>query len=190
MYITVEELKSFITNTSLDDSQLELIIKTAEELINIELWDSIYFKTVIRRVDWNWNNVLLLENKIKEIEYIKLKLYNWYTNLVLDYIDWNKVFLEKRIPAGRWNVEIKYTKWYELIPEDFKQFMLFYCKTLVDIYEQKTIDNLNNKEIKSKRLESLSIEYFSPTELKSNKVFQINFDNILRKYKNFNLYKC
>lgn len=190
MYITVEELQTFIGTTSLNDSQLETIIKTAEELVNIELWDSIYLQNITRRIDWNGNNVLLLENKVNEIKYIKLKLNNSFIELIFDYIDWNKVFLERKIPTGRWNVEIQYIKWYNPIPDDFKQFMLFYCKTLIDIYEQKSIDNLNNKEIKSKRLESLSIEYFSPTELKTNKIFQINFDNILKKYKNFNLYKC
>jgi len=71
-----------------------------------------------------------------------------------------------------------------------------YCKALYDIQTSKTVSNQNSKEIKSKSLESLSISYFSPNELagsergKKNQSFAVDYDKILRKFKNFNFYVC
>lgn len=190
-YATLEEFKSFLEISENDtDTLLTEILENWTDLINIELWDSLWKQTLTRRVDGIWWSIIIMENKIDSVEYVKYKIgTDSRQEVEVDYIDRNRILLLGRIPNWIGNVEIKYTKWYEEIPSDFKKFFLFYCKILLDNQESKSPTNQNSKEIKQKSLESLSITYFSPAELgQENKSFAIDYDKILKKYKNFTCY--
>jgi len=190
-YVTTDELKTFLGIASEEkDTLLADVIQNGTDLVNIELWDSLFEQTLTRRVDGIGWSVILMENIVKEVSEIKYRIGtdSWQT-LTVDFIDKNKIHLTTKVPNGISNVSVTYKKWYATIPSDFKKFFLFYCKVLMDNEEAQSPTNQNSKEIKQKSLESLSITYFSPSELSSkNSAFSIDYDKILRKYKNFSCY--
>lgn len=190
-YVTASELKTFLGITWDDkDTLLWEVIQNGTDLVNIELWDSLLEQTRTRRVDGIGGSVILMENIVNEVTEIKHKIgTDSRQPLTVDFIDKNRIHLTNKVPNGISNVSVTYKKWYATIPSDFKKFFLFYCKILMDNEEAQSPTNQNSKEIKQKSLESLSITYFSPSELSSkNSAFNIDYDKILRKYKNFSCY--
>jgi len=190
-YVGLEELKSFLGVTSEEkDALLTDVIQNGTDLVNIELWDSILEQSLTRRVDGIGGSIILMENIINEVTEIKYRVWtDSWQSLDVDFISKNKIHLTTKVPSWISNVSVTYKKWYATIPSDFKKFFLFYCKTLMENEEAQSPTNQNTKEIKQKSLESLSITYFSPSELSTkNSLFSIDYDKILKKYKNFSCY--
>lgn len=91
------------------------------------------------------------------------------------------VTLDRVIQKGRKNIEIRYTKGFEQVPTDMKAFFLKYCREMYEIYK----DTIN--KVKTKKIEGLSVTYFSPGEIMEMKsAAPLNdFTLLLKKYKNF-----
>ena len=180
-YCTLEELKDFLKIE--DDSENDLLsnlILQATAMVDSELWDNLWKKTYTRRIDWNWANRIVMENVVNSVESVQDVRASYVYEV--DYIEWSIIYLTES--TNRWikNIQVIYERWFEDAPQDFKRFFLEYCR---ELYKAK--DTTSTEVVKSKRLWDLSLTFFAPSELKDESL-KIDFEQILQKYKNFNLY--
>ena len=191
-YTTLSSLKDklWITDNS-SDSKLLLIIDKATNMIDSQIWYNLWLQDIVLRIDWTWSNKVYLDHKVNSVEYIKLKNEErYYTK---DYIDNYIVYLEEKTPKWKKNIEIKYNIWFNTVPSDIKNMSLDLCINLsLDLWISGTnSENLEDKNIKTQKLGSLSVTYFWANEKESNikDRFNIaireNFDMIISKYKSF-----
>ena len=191
-YTTLSSLKDklWITDNS-SDSKLLLIIEQATNMIDSKIWYNLWKQDIIARVDGTWSNKIYLDHKANNIEYIKLK--NESYNYTVDYIDNYIVYLEKKTRKWKKNIEIKYNIWFDTVPSDIEKMSLDLCINLsIDLWiSGDNSESLENKNIKTQKLGSLSVTYFWESERESNikDRFNIaikqNFDMIISKYKSF-----
>lgn len=191
-YTTLSSLKDklWITDNS-SDSKLLLIIEKATNLIDWYIGYNLGKQDVIKRIDWTGSSKIFLDYKVNSIDYIKLKNESKYYNL--DYIDNYIVYLEEKTPKWKRNIEIKYNIWFDNTPSDIAEICLDLCINLsIDMWISGTnSENLEDKNIKTQKLGSLSVTYFWTNEKESNikDRFNIaikeNFDMIISKYKSF-----
>ena len=191
-YTTLSSLKDklWITDNS-SDSKLLLIIEKATNMIDSQIWYNLGIQDIVMRIDWTWTDRVYLDHKANSVEYIKLKNEDrYYTK---DYIDNYIVYLEEKTPKWKKNIEIKYNIWFNIVPSDIKNMSLDLCINLsLDLWISGTnSENLEDKNIKTQKLGSLSVTYFWANEKESNikDRFNIaineNFDMIISKYKSF-----
>jgi hypothetical protein len=191
-YTTLSSLKDklWITDNS-SDSKLLLIIEQATNMIDSKIWYNLWKQDIIARVDGTWSNKIYLDHKANNIEYIKLK--NESYNYTVDYIDNYIVYLEEKTRKWKKNIEIKYNIWFDTVPSDIEKMSLDLCINLsIDLWiSGDNSESLENKNIKTQKLGSLSVTYFWESERESNikDRFNIaikqNFDMIISKYKSF-----
>ena len=191
-YTTLSSLKDklWITDNS-SDSKLLLIIEQATNMIDSKIWYNLWKQDIIARIDGTWSNKIYLDHKANDIEYIKLK--NESYNYTLDYIDNYIVYLEEKTRKWKKNIEIKYNIWFDAVPSDIEKMSLDLCINLsIDLWiSGDNSESLENKNIKTQKLGSLSVTYFWESERESNikDRFNIaikqNFDMIISKYKSF-----
>ena len=191
-YTTLSSLKDklWITDNS-SDSKLLLIIEQATNMIDSKIWYNLWKQDIIARVDGTWSNKIYLDHKANNIEYIKLK--NESYNYTVDYIDNYIVYLEEKTRKWKKNIEIKYNIWFDTVPSDIEKMSLDLCINLsLDLWiSGANSENLEDKNIKTQKLGSLSVTYFWANERESNikDRFNIaireNFDMIISKYKSF-----
>jgi len=191
-YTTLSSLKDklWITDNS-SDSKLLLIIEQATNMIDSKIWYNLWKQDIIARVDGTWSNKIYLDHKANNIEYIKLK--NESYNYTVDYIDNYIVYLEEKTRKWKKNIEIKYNIWFDTVPSDIEKMSLDLCINLsIDLWiSGDNSESLENKNIKTQKLGSLSVTYFWANERESNikDRFNIaireNFDMIISKYKSF-----
>ena len=191
-YTTLSSLKDklWITDNS-SDSKLLLIIEQATNMIDSKIWYNLWKQDIIARVDGTWSNKIYLDHKANNIEYIKLK--NESYNYTVDYIDNYIVYLEEKTRKWKKNIEIKYNIWFDTVPSDIEKMSLDLCINLsIDLWiSGDNSENLEDKNIKTQKLGSLSVTYFWANEKESNikDRFNIaireNFDMIISKYKSF-----
>jgi len=191
-YTTLSSLKDklWITDNS-SDSKLLLIIEQATNMIDFKIWYNLWKKDIIKRIDGTWTYKLYIDHKANSIEYIKLKNEEKY--YTLDYLDNYIVYLEEKTPKWKKNIEIKYNIWFDTPPSDIANISLDLCINLsLDLWiSGANSENLEDKNIKTQKLGSLSVTYFWANEKESNikDRFNIaikqNFDMIISKYKSF-----
>ncbi len=191
-YTTLSSLKDklWITDNS-SDSKLLLIIEQATNMIDSKIWYNLWKQDIIARVDGTWSNKIYLDHKANNIEYIKLK--NESYNYTVDYIDNYILYLEEKTRKWKKNIEIKYNIWFDTVPSDIEKMSLDLCINLsIDLWiSGDNSESLENKNIKTQKLGSLSVTYFWESERESNikDRFNIaikqNFDMIISKYKSF-----
>lgn len=184
-YTTLERLKEFlgIEDTS-QDAVLSKLIARWSDMLTTELWDDLSLKTQTRRYDSFGTNRIVLEHVVNSIWKVEYTKNNWYsrTEVPLDFIDWYIVYLKNKIPKWNKNVRVTFTKWYDTVPQDIEAFFLKYVSKMR--YEAQP--NSDNKEIKTKKLDWLSITYFWPNELSSRDWwFAQDYEAIKMKYKVF-----
>lgn len=128
---------------------------------------------------------IIMEWDINKVTSAKLYLNTlaWeYEIIVVNFIERGIVYFNQVIPKWRKNLELSYERWFDAVPTDFKMFFLKYCKEMWNILKN------GEKNVKTKKIEWLSVTYFSPSEIidwkKSDKLS--DFSYILEKYKNFN----
>ena len=191
-YTTLSSLKDklWITDNS-SDSKLLLIIEQATNMIDSKIWYNLWKQDIIARVDGTWSNKIYLDHKANNIEYIKLK--NESYNYTVVYVDNYLVYLAKKTRKWKKNIEIKYNIWFDTVPSDIEKMSLDLCINLsIDLWiSGDNSESLENKNIKTQKLGSLSVTYFWESERESNikDRFNIaikqNFDMIISKYKSF-----
>ena len=191
-YTTLSSLKEklWITNES-SDSGLSSIITKATNLIDIKLWYHLEKQDIVKRIDGTGKKKIYLDHLVNSIEYIKDK--DSLRDFTLDFIDWYIVYLEEKIPKWKRNIEVKYNIWFDSTPNDIEEMCLWLCVWLSFQYWilWTNSDKLQDKNIKSQKLGTLSLTYFSENEKKVTLTdrFDVNikenFDEIIAKYKSF-----
>lgn len=157
-YTTLAKLQAYLNITDTNDAKREGIITTLSSILSTELGDDLSEKTQTRRYDGYDTYRVVMEsivNTVTKIEYTRDNGYS-RTEATLDYIDGYMVYSQDKLPKGTKNVRITYTKGYATVPADLEAFFLQYVAT----YVKSLPENENNKEIKNKRLDGLSITYF------------------------------
>jgi len=187
-YCSLVDLKKVLSIPETDTSQdvrLTDLITTLTSLVDLELWWNLWEKEITRRVSGMWSNRLLLEGSINWVLEVKqfTNISSWeFNNVWIDFFEWAIVYLDKVIPKWNKNVEIIYKRGFTSVPVDVKTFFLKYCTEMNSI-------QLNWEDtVKNKKIEWLSITYFSPSELLDGKKMNSlsDFSSILKKYKIFN----
>ena len=191
-YTTLEKLKTklWITNED-NDSELSSIITKATKLIDIKIWYNLEKQDIIKRTWWTGKNKIYLDCLVNSIEYITNK--DNLQNYTLDFIDWYIVYLEEKTPKWERNIEVKYNIWFDTVPSDIEEMCLWLCVwlSIQNWITWTNTDKLQEKNIKTQKLGSLSLTYFSNQEKKVNITDRFdlntkeNFDQIIAKYKSF-----
>ena len=187
-YCTLTELKKKLSIDLADTSQdidLTDLIKTLTSLIDLEIWWNLWNKTITRRISWMWTSRLILEGVVNSVESVKHFINassGESQDIVVLFVDGSIVHLDRMIPKWNKNAEIVYKRWFDSVPIDMKTFFLKYCSEMY-IIQRNWEDN-----IKTKKIEWLSITYLSPSEIIEGKKSDTlsDFWSILKKYKNFN----
>jgi len=176
-YTTPVKLKALlkITDTA-QDTLLQDIIDRAKSIIDQYVWYSFEESTQTEFGKWKWIERIYTKKKpITSIEYIKQE------NVLIDFLDFNWNLINLIYQTYKWSkIEIKYTAWYPTwwLPKEIEQACLDIC---CNLYRQTD----NGEYIKTKKIDTLSIEYFSKSDLKS---FDIDPFKILDKYKVLSLF--
>lgn len=169
------------------DAELTAIIESASAVLEAELWQSIQKGEYTRRLDSFGTGRIVMEAKISlptTVEYTRDKWESW-ADVEIDYIEGQIIYLRRNIPKGRKNLRVTYTKWYDNVPADLESFFLVYVQKMM----QANIPNSDEKEIKTKKLDGLSITYFWPNELtSSDAVFKTDYNKIKNKYRVLNFH--
>lgn len=186
IYVTVAKLKTHLGITGTDqDTYLQNMINRATAVIDIELWAPLHERTLTYRVDWMWGRRIVLKHNPKAIQLVEVRQHdNTRKEIEYDFVDWFVVYLIDKVDRGTKNVRVTYDVWYAdgEIPLDFEQFFLRYVSEMI----QTNLPNSEDKEIKTKKLDGLSITYFSPNELwDKNKDFATDYWLIKQKYSTF-----
>lgn len=183
-YCTLDELKTYLWITDISqNNNLSSLIKTLTSIIDIEIWWNLWIQTIERRVSGNGSNRIILEWWINTVNFVYLyNSYIWddYTQINVNFIDWHIIYVDRNLQKWNKNIKISYTRWYASVPDDLKRFFLYYCKEIIDIENGKNL-------VSNKKIEWLSVSYFSPGELNEvtkDKKF-MDLSAILKKYKNF-----
>lgn len=189
-YTTLDDFKLFFPSTTLTDAQINALIARWSRLLDVELGDNIGEQTITKRMDGYGKAKLVMENKINSVSLVRYAIRKTWREVDVDYIDGVMVYLDEELPKGDNNVEITYTKWYTDLPADIQDFFHLYCQRLLN-YESN-IAGGGNGEVKTKKINGLSITYKTPSEIadsasKSGGGFSTAFAQILNKYKNFSL---
>ncbi|NDK09758.1 hypothetical protein GW846_03185 [Candidatus Gracilibacteria bacterium] len=187
-YCSLVDLKKVLSIPETDTSQdvrLTDLITTLTSLVDLELGWNLGEKEITRRVSGMGSNRLLLEgpiNGVLEVKQFTNISSGEFNNVGIDFFEGAIVYLDKVIPKGNKNVEIIYKRGFTSVPVDVKTFFLKYCTEMNSI-------QLNGEDtVKNKKIEGLSITYFSPSELLDGKKMNSlsDFSSILKKYKIFN----
>lgn len=146
------------------------------------LWWNIARVTKTRRVDGPGTNKIVMENILQ-----------WVTSVVdrksgrsleIDFYEGYVIYMVDEVDRGIKNLEVTYAIWYETVPADFEAYFLEYCKILY----QKSLILDPNKVVQNKKIDDLSVTYFSPTELVAKWEASLSaphMQKILKKYRNF-----
>lgn len=189
-YTTLATLKQYlgISNNTYDVILADLI-KRGSDMLSTELWDDIGKKTVTRRHDSYGSNRVILEYAPNEVINVEHTNNNWYnrTPVEIDYVDWYTIYLKKSYCKGSKVFKVTYTKWYDTVPQDIETFFLKYVSILWSSY------NLNKKqakEVKSKKIDILTVTYFWPNELASRDGnAYADYELIKNKYRVFSFHR-
>ena len=148
--MTLDELKEFLNITKNDqDKLLEMMLDLANDMIEQELGYSLTEKEYTEALDVENTSMLFLKAPIVSVKSI--------TGAKVDHWSKNVVYLEKKT---RGRVVINYTWGFASLPKSLAFAMLNLAKELYQIHKT------NGLEIKSKKVDVLSITYFSPEEQK------------------------
>lgn len=184
-YTTLDALKAFLKiEDNAQDEYLEQVITSASRVLATELWDDLSLKTQTRRYDAYGTAKIVLEqvvNSVSLVEHTTDNGYSW-SPVAVDFVDWYIVYLRQTIPSWYKCLRVTYSKWYATVPADLEQFFLKYVNKIIT----DQLANSDSKEIKTKKLDGLSITYFGPDELASrDRTLWVDYDTIKNKYKVF-----
>ncbi len=183
-YVSTGEIVNLL---GISQSDAEELIKTATALIDASLWGSLEEMEYKRRIDGNGSYFLYLERRPNSVSSI---MEQW-TAIELDYIDGYIVACKSPVRRGIKNVEITYTAWFSVVPDDFKEYFIAYIK---ELYDRKLALAAVPSGIKNKKIEDLSIAYMTPQEIVAGGSGGIlatdAMQAIFNKYKVFSLHTC
>lgn len=186
-YTTLDDLKAFLkidTNDTTQDEYLEQVITSASRVLATELWDDLSLGTHTRRYDSYGTGKIVMEQTVNSVSLVEQTPDAWYTRLPVsvDFVDGYIVYLRETVPAWYKRMRVTYSKWYATVPADLEQFFLKYVSKIIT----DQLANSDSKEIKTKKLDGLSITYFWPDELASrDRSLWVDYDAIKNKYKVF-----
>lgn len=174
-YTTLDELKVYLWITdNTYDSVLQKIIKRVSLQFDRYIWRNLWVKTYEEYIDINNDNLIIVSNW-PIVSVLNIEDLDW-NYLEEKRINWNFIFLEEDF---EWNLKIQYTAWYnsdDIL--DVEQACLEVCN---DLWSQ-TPTTENDSNVKSKKIESLSISYFSKEEMRR---WNVNWRETLNNYKTF-----
>jgi hypothetical protein len=128
-----------------------------------------------------------LENEIKEVDDVEYTLNNWYSreSVEVDYVDWFVIYTKTIIPRGYKNIKVTFKKWFATVPKDIETFFMKYVWKLIEQQKPAT----SNQEIKSKKIDGLSVSFFGPDELANRDgAFAVDYEVIKNKYRVFSFH--
>lgn len=196
-YTTLATLKTFLGIEGSDqDTELQELIDRGTELLDLELGENLELQTKTKRFDGQGAYRIHLEripNSVTSIHITSNEGYTWTSvDLDDDPIEGYAVYAKSELPRGTRNVKVVYQVGYAEVPTDLEDFFLHYLKTLKDVRDDISAGKDPFDKVKTKRLEGLSVTYFSPGELATqyngSNPFTVNYERILQKYKIFSVY--
>ena len=190
LYTSLDAVKNYLWITiSEHDSELNLLIQKATDLIDWYLWKNLELQIFEEIVDGLDSKKVIVSNVINSVEFVK----NRQTNQTydIDRFKWYIIVCKQTIPAWEGNILVKYTSWFTTPPREIEEIAL----DLITILANKqwivwtNTDKLIDKNIKTQKLGNLMITYFWKDE-KENSSFDAlhpakNIERILNKYKVF-----
>ena len=187
-YTTLSTLKDFLWVTDNSrDTELTNRITIMSDILSMELWQDLTKWTVTKRYDGFGSNKIVLETVVNEVQKIEYTTNNGYNRNEAEYShhDWYIVYTRSPLPRGSQCVKVTFEKWYDVVPPDLEQFFLRYVKVATEQEQSSQAE----KDIKTKKLDGLSITYFWPWEIaERNKAFWVDYDAIKNKYKVFSYF--
>jgi len=194
LLFTLEEFKNEVWISLSDnskDEQLNLTIKRISEIIEWYLWYSLDQTTAIEYYDEWIVNFVWLQREITDLNSIIISEVSDWTNYSVDYFEWRIAYLSSDTIWGK--LKIQYQTWYlnsDSLPADLKWVALSWWITSYNNLISTQSWNSWDLEVKTKKLWSLSLTYFSPKEISTNSVnwndtsnWQPSDYRILDKYK-------
>lgn len=162
-----------ITDDS-NDGILNSVLLQSKMIIEKKLWYTLEKEDYIDHCCLDNSSILFLKAPIFSIEKIE-----WWAE-IKSYTK-NVLYLKKKI---KWEVIVHYKWGFEQLP---KVIQLATLNLAREIYKQETSDGL---EIKSKKISSLSISYFTPEEMKkgSTALKETDLNALLAPYKLLHCY--
>lgn len=174
MYITLEELKEYLQITDTSQDQILMgFIQQISSTIDGYLWYSLKESS---HDEW----YLVRKSGVIRTKAMPITEVTSLSFSSVKRISKNAIYLVDS-PLEDQEVQIKYKAGHATIPAEIKQLCLDGCKQLYKDFTSGELD------IKSKKIDTLSITYFSPEEhTEGNDVRKLNtFTSILKKYKTF-----
>lgn len=187
-YTTLSSLKIKLwIATENSDSELDLVIDEATQLIDNEIWFNLEKRNIIERVDSYGSNKIYLKNKPNSV--LKISWTSCFYDL--DFIDGYILYLKQNTSKWTKNITVEYEVWFDVVPKDIESICLDICVVLSDKYGIKWENSakLIDKNIQTQKLWGLSITYFWENEKKKNAFEKLDpgsqIQKVLNKYKPF-----
>lgn len=175
-YTTLDELKIYLwIDDTTHDVALWKLIKRVSIQFDRYLWRNLWIEEYTEYIDLYNDNLIIVWNwPITEVVNIEDIDWNYIDH---KRINGNLVFLEENYA---WTLKIIYKAWYASLDDilDIEQACLEVCNDLWN----NTPTTENDSNVKTKKIESLSISYFSKEEMRK---WTINWRETLDNYKTF-----
>ena len=182
--ITLQNLKEELKIiTSDDDDILNKLIERISLIIEKYIWHALDERIITEYHDW-WENIIFADLPIVDENTIKITNKSTWYELTVDHIEWRAVYLTEDTNEWVKNIKLEYKTWYQdesKIPSDIVWVAVDWIGTHYNSYKSQDWTWIQNPKMKSKKIDSLSITYFSSEENKA----QGKTDNleILDQYK-------
>lgn len=166
----IDKLKILLKITDeLQDPTLHYLIDSAKAIIEQKLWYSFDVQSYTENIDVDGSSMIFLSRPIVSIDSIQ-----WWE---LKKFTKNVLYLKHKV---KWEITINYQWWlWDTLPSGISQAIINLAKW---IYENE-VDGSGN--IKSKKIDTLSISYFSANEKSewSSIAAVMNIDSLIAPYK-------
>lgn len=167
--ITLDNLKSELQiTTSDDDTIISKLIERVSLIIEKYIWYTLDERTLTEYHDW-WNNVIFAEFTIADESTIKVtNKITWY-EFTVDHIEWRAIYITEDTNEWANNIILEYKTWYEdesKIPSDIVWVAIDWIWAHYNSFKSQDWTWTQNSKVKSKKVDSLSITYFSNEESK------------------------
>ncbi len=183
-FITLENLKEELNITeSSDDEILDKFIKRTSGIIEDYIWYTLDQRIITEYHNW-WDIILFAELPIADEASVVITNKDTWDSYTIDFINWRAISLIQTPPEWSNNIKLEYQTWYDdesKIPEALIFVAIEWIWEYYMKYKSQIWDWNQDLQVKSKKIDSLSITYFSQEESKKSDI-QNNFE-ILDGYK-------